>query len=310
MPYFQISLQSHRFNHSGNSLYFDGARKASHMNPTKLIKFIVLYAALITSTSTLASDSRNHFQNIDTVEQLLTLPTSKLCVGGGPSSDDIRLILLNEPLTLPMYQNDPAMARMLIDKQSITIKTRITEKCSSKTIISSRKLTKEMLRNESETCQQGAPTKDEIKAYLKEQNDPDIDKQLQTIPYEYRLILEEGAKLKGLTLHEMLIEDVATKAAQNWEKACANKPSLDNKIKTSMDDHNHFTTPLNMEAEYRIADKKLNDIWRELPSETRKSLLPSQRKWIKQQAICNQDTKCLIEMTNKRITELESEHEK
>jgi len=266
------------------------------MNPTKLIKFIALYAALITSTSTLASDSRNQFQNIDTVEQLLTLPTSKLCVGGGPSSDDIRLILLNEPLTLPMYQNDPAMARMLIDKQSITIKTRITEKCSSKTIISSRKLTKEMLRNESETCKQGAPTKDEIKAYIKESNDPDmdIDKQLRAVPYEYRL----------------LMEDVATKAAQNWEKACANKPSLDNKIKTSMDDHNHFTTPLNMEAEYRIADKKLNDIWRDLPSETRKFLLPSQRKWIKQQAICNQDTKCLIKMTNKRITELESDNEK
>jgi len=280
------------------------------MNLTKFIKVIALYAALITSTSTVASDSRNHFQNIDTVEQLLTLPTSKLCVGGGPSLDDIRLILMNEPLTLPMYQNDPAMARMLIDKQSIRIKTRITEKCSSKTIISSRKLTKEMLRNESETCQQGAPTKDEIKAYLKEQNTPDIDKQLRAIPYEYRLIMEEGAKLKGLTLREAFIEDAAAQASQNWEKTCANKPSSEKKIKSITDDYNKLNTPLNMEAEYRIADKKLNDIWRELPSETRKSFLPSQRKWIKQQAICNQDTKCLIEMTNKRITELESKHEK
>ena len=282
------------------------------MNPTKLMKVIALYAALITSTSTVASDSRNHFQGIDTVEQLLTLPTSKLCVGGGPSSDDIKLILLNGPLTLPMYQNDPAMAHMLIDKQSIRIKTRITEKCSSKTIISSRKLTKEMLRNESETCQQGAPTKDEIKAYLKEQNDPDvdIDKQLQTIPYEYRLILEEGAKLKGSTLREAFIEDVASQASQNWEKACAKKSSFENKIKSSTDDHNNLITPLNIEEEYRIADKKLNDTWKDLQYETRKTLLPSQRKWIKHQAICNQDTKCLIEMTNKRITELESKNGK
>lgn len=280
------------------------------MNPTKLIKVIALYAALITSTSTVAFESRNHFQSVDTVEQLLTLPTSKLCVGGGPSLDDIRLILLNEPLTLPMYQNDPAMARIMINEQSISIKTRIREKCLAKPKVSSREITKEMLRNESDTCKQGVPTKEELKAYLKEQNAPDIDKQLRAIPYEYRLIMEEGAKLKGLTLREAFIEDAAAQASQNWEKICANKASSEKKIKSITDDYNKLNTPLNMEAEYSIADKKLNDIWRDLPSETRKSLLPSQRKWIKQQAICNQDTKCLIEMTNKRITELESEHEK
>jgi len=280
------------------------------MKTIKLIKIMILNVVLISSACTAASDSRNSFQSIHTVDDLLALPTSKLCVDGGPSSDDIRLILLNGPLTLPMYQNDPAMARMLIDKQSIRIKTRITEKCSSKTIISSRKLTKEMLTNESETCQLGAPTKDEIKAYLKEQNDPDIDKQLQTIPYEYRLILEEGAKLKGLTLREAFIEDVSSQASQNWEKACAKKSSFENKIKSSSDDNKNLTTPLNIEEEYRMADKKLNDTWRNLQYETRKSLLPSQRKWIKQQAICNQDTKCLIEMTNKRITELESKNGK
>ncbi|HBC7114911.1 TPA: DUF1311 domain-containing protein [Raoultella ornithinolytica] len=273
------------------------------MNHKKLIKVTVLYAALITSTSTVASDNRNHFQGIDTVDQLLELPTSKLCVGGGPSSDDIKLILLNGPLALPMYQNNPAMARMMIDEQSISIKTRIREKCSSKTITSSRKLTKKMLRNESETCQQGAPTKDEIKAYIKESNDPniDIDKQLRDIPYEYRLMMDEGAKLKGLTLREMFIEDVATKASQGWERACANKSY-------SKNNRNELTTPVNIEEEYRITDKRLNDTWKALPSQKRKVLLPSQREWIKKQANCNQDTQCLIDMTNKRIIELKVEN--
>ncbi|WP_446916778.1 lysozyme inhibitor LprI family protein, partial [Klebsiella pneumoniae] len=64
------------------------------------------------------------------------------------------------------------------------------------------------------------------------------------------------------------------------------------------------------DEEYRIADTKLNDIWKKLPFEKRKFLIPSQRKWIKQQAICNQDMQCLIDMTNKRIIELESENEK
>ncbi len=282
------------------------------MKQNNFIKISTLLISLIVSSCSVASEHNNTFHNFGSIDELLDLPKTKLCVDGGPTSDDIKLILLSGSLTLPMYQNDPLMARMMINEQSIRIKTRIREKCSSNPNTSSRKLSKEMLRNESETCKQGAPTKDEIKAYIKESNDPDIDidKQLRAIPYEYRLLMEEGAKLKGLTLHEMFIEDVATKASQNWEKTCANKPSFENKIKSSMDDHNRLTTPLNIEEEYRIADKKLNDTWRDLPSETRKSLLPSQRKWIKQQAICNQNTKCLIEMTTKRITELESDNGK
>ncbi len=280
------------------------------MKQNNFIKISALLILLTANSCAVASEHNNTFHNFDSIDELLALPKSKLCVDGGPSSDDIKLILLNGSLTLPMYQNDPAMARMMINEQSIRIKTRIREKCSSSPNASSRKLSREMLRNESETCKQGAPTKDEIKTYIKESDDPDIDidKQLLAIPYEYRLLMEEGAKLKGLTLREIFIEDVATKAAQNWEKACANKPSLDNKIKSPMDDYNNPTTPLNLEEEYGIADKKLNDIWRGLPTETRKTLLSSQRKWIKQQATCNQDTNCLIEMTNKRITELESDN--
>ncbi|ESN11514.1 lysozyme inhibitor LprI family protein [Enterobacter hormaechei] len=279
------------------------------MKPVKLIKIMALQLALISSVCTAASDSRNSFQDINTVDKLLALPASKLCVDGGPTIDDIRLILLNGPLTLPMYQNDPVIARMMINEQSISIETRISEKCSAKANVSSREITKEMLRNERETCKQGAPTKDEIKAYLKKQNDPDIDidKQLRSIPYEYRLIMEEGAKLQGLTLREAFIEDAATQASQNWEKACANKSSFENELKSITDGHNKLTTPLNIEEKYRITDKKLNDTWKNLSSETRKKLLPSQRKWIKQQATCNQVTQCLIDMTNKRITELEVE---
>lgn len=280
------------------------------MKQNNFIKISTLLILLTANSCAVASEHNNTFRNFDSIDELLALPKSKLCVDGGPSSDDIKLILLNGSLTLPMYQNDPAMARMMINEQSIRIKTRISEKCSSNPNASSRKLSREMLRNESETCKQGAPTKDEIKAYIKESNDPDfdIDKQLRAIPYDYRLLMEEGAKLKGLTLREMLIEDVATKASQNWEKACSNKSYLQNKTKNITPEHNKLTPPTNIDEEYRIAEKKINETWKRLPSDTRKVLLPSQRKWIKQQATCNQDTQCLIDMTNKRIIELEAEN--
>jgi len=278
------------------------------MKPVKLIKIITFHVAFISSACIAAADSRNSFQSVDTVDELLALPASKLCVDGGPSSDDIRLILLNGPLALPMYQNDPAAARMVINEQSISIQTKIREKCLSKPNAPSRKITKEMIKNESETCKQGAPTKDEIEVYIKESKDVDIDKQLQAIPYEYRLIMEEAAKLKGFTLREAFIEDAATQAAKNWEKACSNKSYLQNKTKNIPPEYDKQTTPINIDEEYRIAEKKINDTWKRLPSDTRKVLLPSQRKWIKQQATCNQDTQCLIDMTNKRITELEAEN--
>ncbi|EEW6032070.1 DUF1311 domain-containing protein, partial [Escherichia coli] len=52
---------------------------------------------------------------------------------------------------------------------------------------------------------------------------------------------------------------------------------------------------------------KLNKVWKDLSSESRKKLLPSQRTWIKHQAYCNQNIQCLIDMTNNRINELEAE---
>ncbi|MFH7906934.1 lysozyme inhibitor LprI family protein [Enterobacter cloacae] len=61
---------------------------------------------------------------------------------------------------------------------------------------------------------------------------------------------------------------------------------------------------------YEASDEKLNSVWKKLSPESRKRLLPSQREWIKQKSDCNNEQKCLIDMTNKRITELESEHGK
>ncbi|HED3881578.1 TPA: DUF1311 domain-containing protein [Enterobacter hormaechei subsp. hoffmannii] len=281
------------------------------MKPKKLIKIIALNAFLFSLTATATADNRTSFRNMDTVDDLLALPVSELCQNGGPTSDDIELILLNGPLARSMYQNDPTAARMVINEQSANIKARIKEKCSNpdKPV---RKLTKELFKNGDDVCKRGAPTKEEVKVYFKESGDPsvDIDKQLQDIPYEYRLIMEEGAKLKGYTLREMMIDDIATKVSKSWERTCADKSYFQEKEKNITTDHDKLTTPFSPEENYRIADKKLNDTWKELPTEIRKSLLPSQRKWIKQKAICNQDTQCLIDMTNQRITELEAENAK
>ncbi|HHU0636866.1 TPA: lysozyme inhibitor LprI family protein [Enterobacter hormaechei subsp. xiangfangensis] len=281
------------------------------MKPRKFIKIIVLNALLFTGTATAIPDNRISFRNMGTVDDLLALPASELCLNGGPTSDDIELILLNGPLARPMYQNDPAAARMIINEQSERIKARIKEKCSNPDK-PARKLTKELFKNEDAMCKRGTPTIEEIKVFMKESDAPElnIDKQLKDIPYENRFILEEGAKLKGYTLREMMIEDIATKVSKNWERACADKSYFQNKVKNLKNDQDKLTLPAAPDEEYRIADKKLNDIWKKLPSEKRKSLLPSQRKWIKQQAICNQDMQCLIDITNKRIIELESENEK
>ncbi|EPZ2456021.1 lysozyme inhibitor LprI family protein [Citrobacter youngae] len=61
---------------------------------------------------------------------------------------------------------------------------------------------------------------------------------------------------------------------------------------------------------YEASDEKLNLVWKNLSPETRKRLLPSQREWIKQKSDCNNKQQCLIDMTNNRIRELESENEK
>jgi hypothetical protein len=115
------------------------------MKPKNLLISSVLNAFLISGSATAASDNRISFQNMDTVDDLMALPASELCLNGGPTSDDIELILLNGPLARSMYQNDPTAARMVINEQSANIKARIKEKCSNpdKPV---RKLTKECLK--------------------------------------------------------------------------------------------------------------------------------------------------------------------
>ncbi|WBG05546.1 lysozyme inhibitor LprI family protein [Citrobacter freundii] len=61
---------------------------------------------------------------------------------------------------------------------------------------------------------------------------------------------------------------------------------------------------------YKASDEKLNSVWKSLSPETRKRLLPSQREWIKHKSGCNNEQKCLTDMTNNRIRELESEYGK
>lgn len=61
---------------------------------------------------------------------------------------------------------------------------------------------------------------------------------------------------------------------------------------------------------YKASDDKLNSVWKSLSPETRKRLLPSQREWIKGKSVCKNEQKCLTDMTNNRILELEAENGK
>lgn len=193
------------------------------MNSEKILKIIMLHIALISSASTIASENRSYFHNIETVDGLLSLPKNELCKNGGPTSDDIKLILLHGPLAQSMYQKDPVTARMMIDEQSKKIQSKIKEKCALNSNTSSRNITKEMIKDENLMCKNGAPTKEELKTYLVESHGIDIDKQLQTIPSQYRLMMEEGAKLKGYTLREVFIEDIVTVTAKKWQETCNKK---------------------------------------------------------------------------------------
>ncbi|WP_024554346.1 lysozyme inhibitor LprI family protein [Franconibacter helveticus 513] len=272
------------------------------MNSEKILKIIMLHIALISSASTIASENRSYFHNIETVDGLLSLPKNELCKNGGPTSDDIKLILLHGPLAQSMYQKDPVTARMMIDEQSKKIQSKIKEKCALNSNTSSRNITKEMIKDENLMCKNGAPTKEELKTYLVESHGIDIDKQLQTIPSQYRLMMEEGAKLKGYTLREVFIEDIVTVTAKKWQETCNKKNNYNTK--------NSSSNPSKAQQSYDEVDKELNSLWKRLSPETRKRLLPSQREWIKQKSSCNNEQKCLTDMTNIRIHELESENEK
>lgn len=61
---------------------------------------------------------------------------------------------------------------------------------------------------------------------------------------------------------------------------------------------------------YKASEERLSSVWKNLTPETRKRLLPSQRRWIKQKSDCNNEQKCLVDMTNNRIRELDYENRK
>ncbi|MDV1506006.1 lysozyme inhibitor LprI family protein [Klebsiella quasipneumoniae subsp. quasipneumoniae] len=287
------------------------------MKPLKSFKIIMLLSITLPAAALATPSSFNGFHDIGSIDELMALPREELCSNGGPSRSEIDLILLDGPLALPMYQNDPNAARLLLKEQSQNIRAKIKQKCLAKDSVPLRKLTKAMLSNEEEMCKAGAPTKDELKVFIKESNEIDIDEQLRKMPYEGRLLMEEAAKLNGTTFREMFIDDVTNAAAKNWEKACSEKSYLKKSKKKGSDSKNDDTEP-NFESEdkadfskeYNVSDQKLNDAWQNLNKETRKSLLPAQRQWIKSKSACNGNWECLTNMTNERILELETENGK
>lgn len=287
------------------------------MKLLKPLKIIMLLSITLPLAALATPSSFTGFHDIGSIDELMALPREELCSNGGPSQSEIDLILHDGPLALPMYQNDPNAARLLLKEQSQNIRAKIKQKCSAKDSVPLRKLTKAMLSNEEEMCKAGAPTKDELKVFIKESNEIDIDEQLRKMPYEGRLLMEEAAKLNGTTFREMFIDDVTNAAAKNWEKACSEKSYLKKSKKKGSDSKNDDTEP-NFESEdkadfskeYNVSDRKLNDAWQNLNKETRKRLLPAQRQWIKSKSACNGNWECLTNMTNERILELEAENGK
>lgn len=62
------------------------------------------------------------------------------------------------------------------------------------------------------------------------------------------------------------------------------------------------------EAKFQKSDQYLNEIWTSLSDDTKKRLLPTQRKWIKYKDLtCKGDVVCQTEMTNKRIEDISKE---
>lgn len=90
---------------------------------------ITLPAAALATPS-----SFNGFHDIGSIDELMALPREELCSNGGPSRSEIDLILLDGPLALPMYQNDPNAARLLLKEQSQNIRARIKQNVQPKIV--------------------------------------------------------------------------------------------------------------------------------------------------------------------------------
>ncbi|WP_177328612.1 lysozyme inhibitor LprI family protein [Phytobacter ursingii] len=112
---------------------------------------------------------------------------------------------------------------------------------------------------------------------------------------EFRKILTAN----GQGIVEKAVKDYAqgVRAPVFYDNSSA--PAKNNAATSNVDTHS-----------YKASNDKLNYVWKSLSPETRKRLLPSQREWIKNKSYCHNEQKCLTEMTNKRILELESENGK
>ncbi|EMQ0910298.1 DUF1311 domain-containing protein [Klebsiella michiganensis] len=102
-------------------------------------------------------------------------------------------------------------------------------------------------------------------------------------------------------------KDAWEKAAKDYAQGVRAPFFYDNSRKVPKSN----ATPPNVEMHaYKASDDKLNSVWKSLSPETRKRLLPSQREWIKGKSVCKNEQKCLTDMTNNRILELEAENGK
>lgn len=286
------------------------------MNLLRILSFSLL--AGIATSSVIAAAKNEHafegFKNIGSVKELMDLPTSRLCSNGGPTSADINLILLNGPLALPMYSNDPTTARLVISKQSREIEANIKEKCSATNKNQRRWESIKILKSKSEreVCEIGPPTKEEFTVLM--ENDKEfntmlneaIDKINKSDP-RTRLLMEEGAKLKGMSIRGIMTSDIATQSAKNWKDTCAKQLQNHSQKAPAANTDNANEKTNTLQVKYVKSLFKMNNLWKSLSMEVREKLLTSQLDWsLRKDSICKSDWQCLIDITNKRITQLEA----
>lgn len=274
----------------------------------------MMLAGMISGTA-FAADSTHMtggFKNIGSIDELMNLPTAELCSDGGPTMGEINLILLNGPLTVSMYTNDPTTARLVIREQANKIKANIAKQCtaSASDTHPHRWNSIKMLRSmsESEVCAGGAPTKTELLALLSsdEETNAGFDETMENLPPHARIVMEEGAKMQGTSMRKIMLDDIATAAAKNWEIGCSKQSKTTSDELTTNNTDSISNIKSDIQLKFDESDKRLNDIWKSLSADMRKKLLPEQQKWIKNKdAVCKTDIKCFTDMTNERILEIE-----
>jgi len=288
------------------------------MKTRSFLRYSLLAGMMLTgmmSGTTFAADNTRKtegFKNIGSVEGLMNLPRAELCFNGGPTMEEINLILLNGPLTVSMYTNDPATARLVIREQANKIKANIVQQCTVSASDTpphrwdSIKMFKSM--SESEICAGGAPTKTELLELMSsdEETNAMLDKEMEKLPPQAHIIMEEGAKLKGTSMRKLMFDDISTASANAWKTTCAKQSKTTSDELTTNNTESISNLKSDIQRKFDESDKKINDIWKSLSADMRKELLPEQRKWIKnKEAVCKTDIRCLTDMTNDRILEIE-----